>query len=140
MSLTIQEQEAKDKALAYFRQSPGAAASIGGAPTGGIPSAPTKNIIGIGIGTKIASGRLITGEVAVRIYVRAKIPRTKLPTGHTVPDNFNNLPTDVVEVGDVVAYQPLQTWQWFSYNRPTSCGVSIGHPMVTAGTLGCLVQ
>jgi hypothetical protein len=38
------------------------------------------------------------------------------------------MPTDVVQVGDVVALA-----------RPTKCGVSVGHHEITTGTLGCLV-
>src|SRR4029077_10867515 len=41
----------------------------------------------------------------------------------------NGVPTDVIPVGDLAALA-----------LPTSCGVSVGHFMISAGTLGCLVQ
>ncbi len=68
-------------------------------------------------------------ELAVRVYVRSKLPASTLPPNQAVPAFVNGLPTDVVPVGDVT-----------SFPRPTDCGVSVGHTRITAGTLGCLVQ
>jgi hypothetical protein len=39
------------------------------------------------------------------------------------------VPTDVIPVGDLAAQFP----------RPVECGVSCGHPRITAGTIGCVV-
>jgi hypothetical protein len=46
-----------------------------------------------------------------------------------IPPWVNGVATDVIAVGDLAAQV-----------RPTLCGVSIGHPAVTAGTLGCLLR
>ena len=87
------------------------------------------NVVGVGLGAKqTASG--ISGELAVRVYVRTKLTRRQLADDDhvAVPAEVNGLPTDVVAVGDVVA------------RRPVLCGGSVGHVAITAGTLGCLVD
>src|SRR5439155_6301701 len=43
-------------------------------------------------------------------------------------------PTDVEEVGEIVAFTYSRR-----FPRPVPCGVSCGHVQITAGTLGCLV-
>lgn len=135
--LTHAQSDAKKDAIAYFRKSPMAAATaIGGAAGGAI----SKNIIGLGIGAKVTAGTVLSGQDAVRVYVRVKMPRNQIQENHIVPQRFGTLPTDVVEVGNVTVFQSLQTWQRFGRHRPISCGVSVGHPNVTAGTLGCLVE
>lgn len=87
------------------------------------------NIVGVGYGAKVTSGAGVHDQDAVRVYVRAKLPRTSLLAVDAVPSMVNGLPTDVIPVGDVTAL-----------SRPTACGVSIGHFKITAGTLGCLVK
>ncbi len=87
------------------------------------------NVVGFGFGAKIAAGAAVAGETAVRVYVRAKVPAASLSRSEVVPAEVNGVPTDVVQVGDVAALA-----------RPTKCGVSVGHPEITAGTLGCLVK
>jgi hypothetical protein len=89
----------------------------------------SSNIVGVGYGTKSTGGISVQGEIAVRVYVRSKLPRLMVSAADLVPTDINGKPTDVIAIGDVVALE-----------RPTSCGVSIGHQEVTAGTLGCLVK
>lgn len=89
---------------------------------------PGNNIVGVGYGAKIANG-VIQEDVAVRVYVRAKLSKSLLATNEEVPLTINGVPTDIIQVGDIVALQ-----------RPTECGVSVGHFLITAGTLGCLVK
>ncbi len=97
------------------------------------------NIVGVGIGPKINDG--IVSEVeAVKVYVRVKIPKNQLTEAEEIPSEFNGIPTDVVEVGLIRTSALLKTSQRFGKHRPTSCGVSVGHPNITAGTLGCLVE
>lgn len=90
-------------------------------PTGG-------NVVGVGVGAKTTAGR-VTADLALRVYVRTKLARRDLDRGRLVPEDVGGLPTDVVAVGDVVAF-----------DRPVRCGVSVGHPDITAGTLGCLLR
>jgi hypothetical protein len=85
------------------------------------------NVVGVGYGAKVTAGR-VTEHAALRVYVRVKKPRRHLAREELVPDEVDALPTDVVDVGDVTLLQ-----------RPVRGGASIGHPDVSAGTLGCLV-
>lgn len=87
------------------------------------------NIVGVGYGAKSAVGAEPYDELAVRVYVRAKLPVSALSRTEVVPQYVNGVPTDVIPVGEI-----------FALARPTMCGVSCGHhAMDGAGTLGCLV-
>ncbi len=110
------QQSAKDKASAYFL-----------APAAFAVGSGEENIIGWGIGTKATDSAIQFDKGVVRVYV------SELP-GPTVPEGFGDLPTEVVEVGTITAYQSQ------SQHQPVIGGVSVGHPNVTAGTLGCLVE
>lgn len=90
------------------------------------------NVVGVGYGSKMsygAGGAIIENELAIRVYVKSKLPLSEIPTGSKVPAKINGLPTDVIAVGDITAL-----------GRPVMCGASIGHYTVNAGTLGCLVR
>jgi|SRR5690349_3976655 len=86
------------------------------------------NIVGLGFGARSSDGYRIVGEQALRVYVRTKLPKSGLSMNHIIPSSVEGMDTDVIAVGDIMTCQ-----------RPTRCGVSIGHVNVTAGTLGCLV-
>lgn len=87
-----------------------------------------QNILGFGYGTKTSNGELLDDQEAVLVYVRAKLSKNQISTTETIPSTVNGLPTDIVPVGEIVAYRPIK------------CGVSIAHSNVTAGTLGCVVS
>jgi hypothetical protein len=93
------------------------------------PILPDSNILGVGYGAKVTSGAGLD-VLAIRVYVRAKIPRSALSQAEEVPSAVNGVPTDIIPVGDLAAQFP----------RPVRCGVSCGHYKITAGTLGCLVS
>lgn len=105
------QREAKDEAASHFR---------------GMTAFTTaeRNIVGWGIGTETVDGTIQSDKGTLRVYVR------ELP-GPAMPEQFGDLPTEVIEVGRITAYQSQD---------PVLCGVSVGHPNVTAGTLGCLVE
>lgn len=105
----------------------GVAAESAGSYLSAIPL--DSNIQGFGFGTKM-TGSSIGSEVAVRVYVRAKLAKASLSSEERIPDEIDGVPTDVIAVGDITPLWP----------RPVSCGVSIGHFAITAGTLGCLVE
>lgn len=138
--LTERQRSAKIQAKMYFLSPVNAeSATIGGEEDS---FSFDKNIIGIGIGPKVV-GNSIESQEAVRVYVRVKIPRIELESNQIVPipPTFGSLPTDVIEIGDVTAFPVTKTWDRQKKNRPqTSCGVSVGHPSVTVGTIGCLVE
>jgi len=104
------------------------AASFAAFAAGEMPREASNNLLGVGFGMKSTEGASFDG-LALRVYVRTRLPLAMLSSQEIVPPQINGLPTDVIPVGDLRAQA-----------RPTRCGVSIGHSAVTAGTLGCLVR
>lgn len=92
------------------------------------------NVVATGVGYKI-EGVTPTNELAVIVSVREKLPLSALSASEVVPPTVAGVKTDVIETGEIVAFQnPKQKM------RPARPGVSIGHFQITAGTLGCLVR
>lgn len=101
------------------------------------------HVVGTCIGTKRVSGRE-TGARSLVVLVDRKVPTAQLAPDDRVPETVEvdgeTLPTDVQEVGDVTAQsavdvaarEPDRDRRW----RPAPAGVSVGHPDITAGTLG----
>ena len=87
------------------------------------------NVIGMGFGLRAMNNSSPQKERALRVYVHEKLPQSSLSSTEIVPLAINGLATDVIPIGDIVAL-----------SRPTKCGVSVGHYLVSAGTLGCLVK
>jgi hypothetical protein len=90
------------------------------------------NIVGWGVGEKVVGGRS-TGELALKVYVAEKVAASEVQTQCLVPESIRGFQTDVEEVGDVNALR------FTGRHRPAPGGSSVGHPRITAGTLGCLV-
>jgi S1-C subfamily serine protease len=91
------------------------------------------NVQGVGIGNKIIGGKE-TSELVLQIYVEKKLPKSKLAKSALVAEAFDDVKSDVIEVGKIEA-------QAFTARlRPAQPGFSIGHYKITAGTFGCLVQ
>lgn len=86
------------------------------------------NILGVGFGAKF-TGDTIADDLSIRVYVRSKLPKSKIPKKEQVPSDINGKPTDVVPVYDLSASA-----------RPVEGGSSVGHVEINAGTLGCLVK
>ncbi len=92
------------------------------------------NAVAIGVGYKI-SGGVQTDEPAVIVSVKQKMPLAQLSASDAVPKTVGGVKTDVIETGEIVAFQdPRQKM------RPARPGISIGHYQITAGTLGCLAR
>jgi hypothetical protein len=92
------------------------------------------NVVGVGVGYKVSSGKRLD-ELCVTVLVRRKLPIEALPSSGLIPHELEGVKTDVIEVGDLRAQQ-ARTDRW----RPIPGGVSIGHYLITAGTLGCVVR
>ena len=91
---------------------------------------------GLGIGDKLTHGEP-TGELALRVYVEKKKPRTKVanpvPKVVVVPGVGERI-TDVIELGRVIP-------ELFTERvRPAMPGSGLGHTAVTVGTFGCVVR
>ncbi len=99
---------------------------VGASLLSGIPN--NSNIVGVGYGVKI-SGDTVIDDLALRVYVRSKLPKSQIPNNEQVPEEINGKLTDVIPVYDLSALA-----------RPVECGTSVGHFNITAGTLGCLVK
>jgi hypothetical protein len=90
------------------------------------------NVVGVGIGYKITEGQQ-TDIVSVVCMVTHKT--SDLPPDQFIPKKVDDIPIDVVQVGEIVAFQG-NTGRY----RPAPGGVSIGHYAITAGTLGVVVK
>ncbi len=91
------------------------------------------NVVGVGTGYKLREGR--REELCVVAMVTQKLPRASLPEESLVPSEVDGIATDVIQVGLLQAH-PARTGRW----RPALGGVSVGHRLVTAGTLGSVVR
>ncbi|WP_116209640.1 hypothetical protein [Streptomyces olivoreticuli] len=95
------------------------------------------NIVGMAFGQRISGGQR-TDEPAVLIYVARKISSRFLPPSRELPQRLpvggEHIEVDVVETG------PVYPLAFTGRTRPAPSGISIGHTLVTAGTLGCLVR
>jgi len=92
-----------------------------------------KNVVAVGIGYKRTSGKK-TDELCIICSVDKKVSKEKLAANEMVPQSFDSVATDVIATGPFYALQDPK-----GKFRPAPGGVSIGHQLVTAGTLGCLV-
>jgi len=92
------------------------------------------NVVGVGTGYKISKG-VRTDEMCLITLVRRKMPVDGLTPQAVIPKQVDGVLTDVVEIGDLVAFQ-THTDRW----RPAPGGVSIGHYRITAGTFGTIVR
>ncbi len=92
------------------------------------------NVIGMGVGFKETSG-VKTDELSLTLLVRDKQPVSALSAKDRVPAVMDDIKTDVIRVGRVVAHQSRR-----DRHRPATGGVSIGHFAITEGTLGLVVR
>lgn len=95
------------------------------------------NIMGMAFGQRTTAGHR-TDEPAVVIYVARKVSSRYLPPSRELPERLfvggDHIEVDVVETG------PIYPLSFAARTRPAPSGISIGHPLITAGTLGCLVR
>ncbi|HUS04495.1 MAG TPA: hypothetical protein VMY79_03115 [Dehalococcoidia bacterium] len=89
------------------------------------------NVVYVCSGTKVIDG-VDTGRDAIVVGVTKKVSLSVLKKGDRIPTKVHGKETDVVETGEIKA---LRT----SKHRPAPGGVSIGHPNITAGTLGMVI-
>ncbi|MCI0512607.1 S1 family peptidase [candidate division KSB1 bacterium] len=93
-----------------------------------------QNVKGVGIGYKVKNG-VRTDQLCLVVMVQKKVKNQALSSADLVPAEIQGLPTDVIEVGEIVAHK-ARTDRW----RPAPPGVSIGHYAITAGTFGAVVR
>jgi hypothetical protein len=99
-------------------------------------------VMGVAVGVKWSEGEP-TGEPAILALVSQKLAKDALPPGELVPSAFDGIKTDVLSVGVPLAGRDepqnagIQTLTRRA--RPARGGSSIGHHLITAGTLGTCV-
>lgn len=92
------------------------------------------NLVGVGIGYKKINGKSLD-KLSLVFMVEKKLPKNKIAKSQLLPSNLDGVESDVVEIGKVYAQD-----YYYTKIRPAQPGYSIGHPDVTAGTLGCIVM
>jgi len=90
-------------------------------------------IVGTGIGFR-TQGDTVTPDVVLKVFVTEKVSGERASRYEAVPEEIGGLQVIIEEVGEIVPQSYNRR-----YTRPVRCGVSIGHPGVSAGTLGALV-
>ena len=93
-----------------------------------------RGVVGVAIGYRNYKEQ-ITDQLAMAVLVEKKKPVEALSADDLIPPDVNGARTDVVEIGRLEALTNPR--DRFRPNIPA--GVSIGHYMVTAGTLGGIV-
>lgn len=98
------------------------------------------NVIGVGVGYEVIGGKL-TDRVAIRVYVRRKLPKDQLAPDAILPDTLDGLPVDVIEDEFWIHQQPPITLEErLVAHTFLRGGLSIGNLLVGgAGTLGVSV-
>jgi hypothetical protein len=94
-----------------------------------------KNVVAVCTGQKYIKG-VNTRRAAIVVFVTQKIPISQLSAEDIVPDTIDGIKSDVQISGPIKALAFDRTKKW----RPAPGGVSIGHPLITAGTLGMIVR
>jgi len=100
------------------------------------------NVTGIDIGYKIKGGQ-VTEELAIRVFVRNKIDKSKLKKGQIIPKSTRNIKTDVIE-----GQYSLQRDRNWARNAATDLkqyeilkgGIQIATRDGETGTLGMIVK
>jgi hypothetical protein len=98
------------------------------------------NVIGVGVGYEEVGGKR-TDRVAIRVYVRKKLPKDQLAPDAVLPDTLDGLPVDVIEDEFRIHQQPPITLEErlvpHTFLRG---GISIGNFLLGgSGTLGVSV-
>jgi len=97
------------------------------------------NVIGFGVGERVTAGER-TGELAVKVFVAKKYPKSKVPRAEMIPKTVDGLPVDVEGVGFPRKFVVAQRARF----RPVQGGISTGLAVDEvgfkfAGTLGAIV-
>jgi hypothetical protein len=105
------------------------------------PGKPRTNVVGIGAGVKWRNCQP-TGEPAILVLVTRKIARKDLAAKHIVPAKLQNVQTDVLAVGHVLAGGSTSGGAKLvpaKRSRPAAGGQSIGHYQGATRTIATCV-
>lgn len=102
------------------------------------------NVVGVGVGYKISKGEM-SATPSVMVLVSDKLPESMLDASDKISKTVESKPTDVLEVGHLFAggadresdaLAELDARTLATRVRPVRPGYSVGHPKITAGTIG----
>lgn len=93
-----------------------------------------RGVVGVAIGYRNYKEQ-VTDQLAMAVLVEQKKPVEALSAEDLVPPDVNGARTDVIEIGRLEAHASPRD----RYRPNIPAGVSIGHYMVSAGTLGGIV-
>ena len=101
------------------------------------------SINGFAVGRKVVQGRA-TGDLAITVFVSKKLPLRRLSLAQRIPQVLR-VPDHQAADGALEFVTDVQQASFYALSytareRPARSGISIGHPAVTAGTLGGLVR
>ena len=97
------------------------------------------NIVGVSIGYKQADG-LDSPIRCVRVLVRKKIPKSKLPRSTKVLLKYDGIESDVEEVGNIRFAANSCAIPASRQPRPSACGVSVSGGDLSSGSLGYVIR
>lgn len=92
-----------------------------------------RGVVGYGLGHKFKSW-VDTGIPSIVVMVEKKLSKAKVNNSDLIPKTIDGFPTDVIETGKIVALERTGKY------KPAPGGCSIGHYLITAGTLGAIVR
>ena len=103
-------------------------------------------VTAIDLGFKWSHGQM-TDEIAIRVHLNQKRPRSQLSNAELFPRQIQGIPVDIIEarydIEEVDIEEPVTTEAAaFGYDQiytEIPLGVSVGNRFVTAGTLGAKV-
>jgi hypothetical protein len=105
------------------------------------PQTPPANVVGVGVGVKWRNGEP-TGTPAVLVLVTHKVEKGEIRDKSLVPPKVGDAQTDVLAVGVPIAGSDIPevgTETLAKRVRPAQGGWSVGHFLITAGTIGTCV-
>ncbi len=79
------------------------------------------------------------GKPAVLVMLKSEIKPDALSKGSAIPAALDGVPVVTLVTGEIKALKGGGGFDPTARHRPAPNGVSLGHPAITAGTLGCLV-
>jgi len=96
------------------------------------------NVVSVGVGLKNMlnkKGKVKRQTPCVVVGVSKKLPEVGIMSADLVPQDVDDVPISVQEMGVIRAHEVDTT----AKHRPIFPGISIGHYQITAGTFGCVV-
>lgn len=97
------------------------------------------NVTGIDIGYKYDGG-VRTDQVTVRIHVREKVPLAALTEAEAFPREIDGVTIDVIQGHYSPSANGILSLLSRRHRRdPIRPGISVSHPLVSAGTIGAVV-